>query len=234
MAVRATWTRGLALAASGLLRMSGLPSAPAPDYDAAAFDVQVRQIFADDHVTILDPLGHPAAFLIHLASCHDVLFHGSKRGGLTELLDRESNDTRAFGSQKAVYASQDPLWAMFFAVSNRAAATSIRNGSLASVAAIERRYYYFSVGIADPEVPLTTPGWVYVLPAEGFSREPPAGGVIDTGQWVLHRPVRPLAAVAVGPHDFPIRDMIQRHARDEPMRRTLLRSRRARSVRRQP
>lgn len=78
------------------------------------------------------PSGWPAAFidpavgptprplvpyLRRLARSQPVVFHGSQRRGLVELRDeRRSRDTPAYGDQTAVFASQDPVWALFFAV----------------------------------------------------------------------------------------------------------------------
>jgi hypothetical protein len=215
------------------MERSGLPRVAPEELDA-----QMSTLFAeftaesidrrDGESGIVTPPGAAAVYLRHLARERAVLFHGSKRGPLAELRpERESGDTREFGRQQAVYASHDPLWSMFFAVVNRDAARSIRNGSVASVASLDRRRYFLSVGISDQDVPLATPGWLYVVPAHGFVREPPLGGMLDTGQWVSRNAVRPIAAIAVAPEDFPLRHVMRRHEPNESMLATVWRSRRS-------
>jgi hypothetical protein len=49
-----------------------------------------------------------------------VLFHGSGRDDLDVLEPiRRSRDTTQFGDQEAVYATSDPVWAMYFALLRR-------------------------------------------------------------------------------------------------------------------
>lgn len=180
-----------------------------------------------DGVVNLRPPGPIAAYLRYLGRC-GLLFHGSKDADLDELRTNAPNDSREFGRQNAVFATHDPLWAMFFALANRPAARSIRNGSVASVAALDRRRYFLSVGIRDSSASLTTPGWIYVLPADGFRREPPLGGVLDTGQWVSTEAVRPLAKARILPDDYPLLDAMRVHGSSETMVATVWRTRRRR------
>lgn len=175
---------------------------------------------------ILDVPGPVADFLRYLSTDHHMLFHGTKRAGLTRLAtERESGDSREFGRQEAVFASSDPLWAMFFALVNRPYAKSFRNGSLASIGNPAKRRYYLSADVPDAE-PLLTPGWMYVVSDEGFRSEPSPRGLIETGQWVSTDPVRPLAAVAVSPADYPLAAAVRRHQPDERTLTTLWQSRR--------
>lgn len=222
-------TAVLARAAAFVLDHCGLPAAPPNAIDqatASAFERYTREHLEDaDGVVDLSPPGSVVSYLRYLGSNGRVLFHGSKDADLHELRTNAPGASREFDRQDAVFATHDPLWAMFFALANRPAARSIRNASWASVAAPDRRRYYLSVGLHDSSASLATPGWVYLLPADGFRRERALGGVVDTGQWVCSRPVRPLAKARVVPDDYPLLDAMRVHDADEPVLATVWRSR---------
>jgi hypothetical protein len=153
-----------------------------------------------------------------------VLFHGSQRGGIEELrIERETGDSTAYGRQEAVFATDDPVWAMWFALLARGPGfRSTRNG----VWSIRgHRGYFFSVDSDDAEV--LTDGWLYVLPRDGFTPEPAVAVVLQSGQWVSHKPVKPLARLAVAPSDFPFADIVGRHSSGDSMVRTLWNARTA-------
>ncbi|GGR26872.1 hypothetical protein GCM10008957_42930 [Deinococcus ruber] len=144
--------------------------------------------------------------------------HGTGQEDLTELVPRQSNDVGWFGNRKAVYASSDALWAMFFAVMDRprvemrvvnAAITVERAGTL------EARYFFGAGAQALAQRPFRS-GWVYILPGDTFGRE--AGGTIAGYPYVSHHcasleAVRPAFKVRVWPEDFPFLDAI--YAYDE-------------------
>ncbi len=155
----------------------------------------------------------------------DVLFHGSARDDL-DLLEpiRRSRDATAFGDQQAVYATSDPIWAMYFALLRRGRPFSTRNGSIGIAGrALYPRWYFFSLRGGYNGEPFAN-GWVYVLRREGFTPEPPLAGNLDTAQWVSSSAVRPVERLAVRPSDFPFRDLVVRHREREPMLVTWLRA----------
>jgi len=79
-------------------------------YDAACAQGPAAQIAYD--------LPYPKyLFLEYLSVTRGLLFHGSNNRAIDVLRPiRFSTDSSEFGSQDAVYASQDPLWAMYFAL----------------------------------------------------------------------------------------------------------------------
>jgi hypothetical protein len=184
-----------------VLRLFGLPSvgAPRPD-DGVLASLQRRALRGD------------------------VLFHGSRRDDLDGLEPiRRSRDGTEFGDQQAVYATSDPVWAMYFAILRRGRAFSTRNGSIGIGGELYPRWYFFSLrGGYHPE-PFAN-GWVYVLPREGFVAEPPLAGNLDTAQWASPSSVRPVERIAVKPADFPFRGLVVTHREREPMLVTWLRA----------
>ena len=139
----------------------------------------------------------------------DVLFHGSQRGDLGSLEPiRLSTDTTKFGNQHAVYATSDPVWAIFFAILRRGK-FSTRNASLGfSGGDLFPRWYYFSITRPDGGENFA-PGSLYVLPRETFVCQKPLLGFIDTAQWVSHTRVLMLERIDVTPADFPLLERVK-------------------------
>jgi len=214
-----------------LLRHSRLPEVPAIPLDDATglayreFTAANLDGAAGGPVAALEPPGPLLGYLRWLAAERRVLFHGSRRGGLDELrTQRETRDAREFGDQTAVFASDDPVWAMFFAVLRRDGDfRGTRNGAVSVVGDPLARRYYMSVNAEVAPGTEKTDGWLYVLPADGFEAEPPRWGHLDLSHWVSRRPVRPLARFAVTAADFPV--PIVRHADRESELRTIWRAR---------
>ena len=153
----------------------------------------------------------------------DVLFHGSNRGDLETLEPvRLSRDSTAFGNQQAVYATSDPVWAIYFAILRRGK-LSTRNGSLGSAGGpVFPRRYFFSLRRYDGEEKFC-PGFLYVVPRTTFACQPPLLGRIDTAQWVSDEAVPVLERYEVTPDDFPFADEVVTHRDREPLLVTLLR-----------
>jgi hypothetical protein len=212
----------------GLPRMPR-PSPPAPATHRTYEDFTARYVDPPGSPDPLRPPGEAAAYLGWLVTHRQVLFHGSQRGDISELRpDRESDDTTAFGSQRAVFATDDPVWAMWFALLARGhGLRSTRNGAWSICGDVQNRLYFFSVDSDQPNAELLSDGWLYVLPRDGFTAEPAVARLIQSGQWVNPNPVRPLARFAVAPADFPFTSVIGRHTSTESMLRTLWKARTA-------
>lgn len=216
---------------SAALRIGGLPQVrldPPDPATAREFDrFTADNVDRSAHATTVRPPGELAVYLRWLAAHRDVLFHGTKQADLGELhTKRLTSDVTDFGAQQAVFASDDPIWAMYFALLRRGDTFgSTRNGSLAAVGAEPcRRRYFLSVNHGHE--PALDPGWLYVLPRKGFHSERPWYGVLDTAHWVSEVAVRPMVRMAVGLEDFPLADAVGRHSRDESLARTLWNARR--------
>jgi hypothetical protein len=145
-------------------------------------------------------------FLRWLAESRSVVFHGSPRDDLTELsTERRSTDTTAWGNQQAVYASSDPVWAIYFACLRRDNGwTGTRNGSMGKPGGpLYPRQYFFLHNRGSASPGRFGPGTLYVLPTESFVADAPLAGTVDTAHLVSRTPVKPLARVGVTPADFP-------------------------------
>ncbi|WP_020578717.1 hypothetical protein [Actinopolymorpha alba] len=224
----------LSMSGSRLLALLGLPRLP----DVPPLDPATHTAYEEFTSAYVDPPGSPeqlqppgqtTTYLRWLARHRQVLFHGSQRDSISELRpDRESNGTTAFGSQRAVFATEDPVWAMWFALLTRGPDFhSTRNGVWSVRGNSQHRHYFFSVNSDQPDAELLADGWVYVLPRAGFMAEPAVAGLLQSGQWVNANPVRPLTRIPVAPADFPFTDIIGRHSGSESMLRTLWNTRSA-------
>jgi len=202
-----------------LLRLGRLPTLPAPR-EQEGFADAADALLRGERVAVPEPR---LDFLRWLGQSRGVAFHGSPRDDLTELsTERQSKDATEWGNQHAVYASSDPVWAIYFAVLRRDDGWhGTRNGSLGIRG---RRFYFFAHnrGSASPE--RFGPGSLYLLPPETFDAEPPLAGVVDTAHLVSRVPVKPLARLDVGPDDFPFRDRIGFYRDREPAWISILRS----------
>jgi hypothetical protein len=211
-----------------VLRVLGLPTIAPPDVDP---DTEARFRTLADHLEVGDAEllnGIPVLpFLQWLAQARGLLFHGSVRDDLDVLEPiRFSRDETPFGDQQAVYASSDPVWAIYFATLRRDNGFhGTRNASL-GIAGEELypRWYFFSLNEGALGEGRFGPGTIYAVRRQPFRAEPPEYGVLDSAHWVAPEPVRPLFRLAVDPADFPFVDLVVAHRPREPMFATMLRA----------
>jgi hypothetical protein len=211
----------------GFVHLARLPSLLPPVVDTeteAGFAAAADALLAGETVSVPEPR---LDFLRWLAQNRPVVFHGSPRADLSELsTERQSRDTTAWGNQQAVYASTDPVWAIYFACLRRDRSwTGTRNGSLGRPGGplYPRRYFFLhNRGSASPD--RFGPGSLYLLSPARFVADEPLAGAIDTAHLVSHEPVRPLARLDVTPADFPFRDHVRYYRDGEPSWVSLLRA----------
>ena len=157
-------------------------------------------------------------FLLYLNEKKDIVVHGSN---YTMIDTFEPNDSTLFNGKpiKAVFASSDGVWSLFFAVKNRSEYTgSLRNLCLTIPTKKGiKRYYYFSIS-HDKVEEVWTDGTIYILPKEPFKR----GGIAD--EWVCEQKVKPLAKLSVVPTDFPFINQVSTHVETDSIIKTLLKA----------
>jgi hypothetical protein len=151
-------------------------------------------------------------FLCSLAARRRIAFHGTGDPQIKRFEPREPVDFAPFGRQRAVFATSDPIWAMFYAIVDRRKLT-LNNGCLVLEDTGEA-YYYFSVSRqALPRRPWRA-GYLYLLPADTFVEQLGdvyAGRPARVPQLASPSAVTPFARLRVAPRSFPFLGSIRGH-----------------------
>jgi len=87
----------------------------------------------------------PWQFLCALAARRQIAFHGTGDPGIERFEPREPVDFAPFGQQRAVFATSDPIWAMFYAIVDRTGHELTLNNGCLVLDDLGESYYYFSV-----------------------------------------------------------------------------------------
>ena len=153
-------------------------------------------------------------FLCSLAARRRIAFHGTGDPGIELFEPREPVDFAPFGQQSAVFATSDPIWAMFYAIVDRARHTLTLNNGCLVLEDTGDAYYYFSVSRqALPLRPWRT-GYLYLLAADTFVEQPGAvyaGRPAHIPQLASPVAVRPFARLRITPRSFPFLARIRGH-----------------------
>jgi hypothetical protein len=157
-------------------------------------------------------------FLCGLAEHREIAFHGTGDPGIESFEPRKPIDFAPFGDQMAVFATSDPIWAMFYAVVDRDRyPITLANGCITLLDSESRPgppHYFFSISSGAREKQPWRTGYVYLLPAESFVEQPSgpyAGQVARVPQLASPVAVTPYARIQVGPDDFPFLADIRGH-----------------------
>lgn len=143
-------------------------------------------------------------FLRYVGEQERCLLHGSNDREIAQFEPRRQ-ETYTGHPVEAVFATDDGIWVLFFAVVARPPVWSLRNAcNFRRHGAVSRRRYFFAID-TDPAAPDSwTDGAVYLLPPENFESTYDA-------EWISPTPVRPRARLAVTRADFPFADHVFRH-----------------------
>jgi len=155
-------------------------------------------------------------FLRYLVQERGVVLHGSNRRDIEVLEPLEQTDCS--GKRiKAVFASRDGIWPMFFAIVDTADYRgSLRNGCwVVEMGHRAQRFYFFSVNEQMMAEGTWTEGMIYILPGKTF--ELTDRRVVRFDEWASREAVKPIAKLAVEPGDFPFLSHVAGHREGESM-----------------
>ena len=196
---------------------------PRPQFDItpskqAAFEDLWRTTPAGSYVDYHLP--YPKwEYLSYLCETKELVLHGSQNLDTDVVEPRQANDIRTFSNQRAIYATTDGIWVIYFAILDRKLYTemSLFNSCLrARVSAdqLSDPLYFFSI---TQSVLLQKPwckGAIYILPRQDFLQESPQqmqGVEIIFPHWISSLPAKPVAKIMVSPKDFPFLAQIHGH-----------------------
>lgn len=144
------------------------------------------------------------------AASDGALLHGSRTAGLNQLEPQTPFDLSAddYSKQTAVFATEDPTWAIAYAVRDESSrhfrSARFYPGATAGTPAQRRIMLDFDRDLDGR--PRLSPGVVYILDPTGFSRMPshvdPEFGLITECQWAKPHTAHIIGAVAVAPADL--------------------------------
>jgi len=158
-------------------------------------------------------------YLSYVCETKGLVLHGSQNQRISGVEPRQANDKRAFSNQRAVYATTDGIWVIFFAILDRKkySEMTLFNSCLrARISAdqLSEPMYFFSI---THSVLLQKPwceGMIYILPRRHFEQEASQqvqGVEIVLPHWISSLPADPAAKLHVGPQDFPFLAQIHGH-----------------------
>lgn len=158
-------------------------------------------------------------YLSYLCDTKDLVLHGSQNTGISEVEPRQANDKKEFSNQKAIYATTDGIWVIYFAILDRKkySEMSLFNSCLRvrlSADQISEPMYFFSITHSVLLKEPWCPGMIYILPRQSFEQEPAQemqGMEIIFPHWISPLPARPIARLQVGSQDFPFLEQIHGH-----------------------
>jgi hypothetical protein len=149
-------------------------------------------------------------FLCYLADQHGVILHGTGDPDIQHFEPRPSNDLNEFGAQTAVYAAGDGLWAMFFAIVDRARYTMGTSNACIQLVdeagQVSEPRYVFSISESALRQQPWRRGMVYLLPGDTFINQASlrfGPYEVRVPQLASLVPVKPFARLEVAPEDFP-------------------------------
>ena len=155
-----------------------------------------------------------AEFLNYLCDWKGYVAHGSPHSELANLEPvRYTTDTTDFGKRRQVFGSPDAIWAMWFAILDKAQVSRTDNGCVRVGRGLERvKYYHFDLPKECSGAPPFVAGMLYFARPEDYP-DRRSHTVLDwleaeIEEWGSSKPVRPIMRVPVQPDEFPyLRDV---------------------------
>ena len=188
-----------------------------PESEKAAFDALLASSLLHGRNSLIDyHLPYPKLdFLNYLCDWGGYVAHGSINHELEVLQPiRFSTDSGEFGRREQIFCSPDGIWAMWFAILDKAKCKLTENGCVRVGSGPKRiKYYHFDLPVRCKYDPPFVEGMIYLANATDFPfhRTFPLLDWFDAEieEWGSTNPVTPLARLAVKPDDFPYLDRVQ-------------------------
>ena len=179
--------------------------------DEAVFDELLER--TPEEGTIEYDLAQAKWWFLHHQIRRGFLVHGSNEHAIDEFRTRQNLDAHQRPID-AVFASDDAIWPLYFAVVNRPVAQSYINWCehVTTRRLGPHSRYLFSIGSDPDDERSWTDGMIYLLPSATFRATP------ESRELVSEQPVRPRARLPVTPADFPFRRETRGHRRGESVR----------------
>jgi len=193
------------------------PFDPTPDM-AAAFDHLFQSTPAGGCIDYTLP--YPKwQFLSYLCETRDLVLHGSQNPEIDLVEPRQAMDIKAFSNQRAIYATTDGIWVLYFAILDRCKYPEVTlfNSCLQARIAPDQwsqPLYFFSITHSVLQQKPWCPGVVYILPRQTFQQEPAQqaqGMEILFPHWISTQSAQPVAKLLVTPQDFPFLAQVHGH-----------------------
>lgn len=156
-------------------------------------------------------------FLQYLTLKGDFVFHGSNNVGI-DIFEPRAQTLFNGKLTKAVFASSEANWSMFYAVLDRNKLIGgFRNGCFVYR---DIKYHYYSLNKLTLNNNPWTTGKIYIFPKSNFS--PSDTGKIPFDEWICHDLVRPASQLKVSAKDFYYVNRVSTHKNNESIVKTLL------------
>lgn len=146
------------------------------------------------------------------------MLHGSQNQSVGEVVPRQADDVKTFSNQRAIYATTDGIWVIYFAILDRAKyPMSLFNSCLrtrVSGGELSDPPYFFSITHSALLQEPWCEGMIYILPRQDFEQEAPQqvqGMEIILPHWISTSPAKPIAKLPVGNQDFPFLAQVHGH-----------------------
>jgi hypothetical protein len=198
-----------------LMPMPPLDNSPASQ---SAFEDLWQTIHKGDFIDYRLP--YPKwQFLSYLCDTKEFVLHGSQNRDIDIVEPRQADDKKAFSNPRAIYATTDGIWVVYFAILDRKKypeMTLFNSCFRVRISAdqLSDPMYFFSI---THSVLLQKPwceGMIYILPRQSFEREASQqvqGVEIVFPHWISPLPAEPDARLQVGMQDFPFLAQIHGH-----------------------
>ncbi len=165
-------------------------------------------------------------FLTYLCETQALVLHGSQNHTIGIVEPRQANDIRAYSNQRAIYATTDGIWVIYFAILDRIKfpELSLFNTCLRvrnPAGQLSDPLYFFSITQSALLQQPWCAGMIYILSRQTFEQEAPQhiqGLEIVFPHWISQQPAPVLARLTVGPEDFPFLAHIHGHNNETLLR----------------